>query len=118
MTQVSAGRRPKVTGVALTTNNERGTSVIRVRRLACMTMVPAGASVAFAAPAYADVGGGPAGYGSLLVVVVGAVCVLVVGTVSWFVLRGVTKRRRERRLDREAAEQWARLKAQEQEEPR
>jgi hypothetical protein len=85
-------------------------------RFTCTAPALAGAGMFFAAPAYADVSGFPGQGGAILagVIVVGIVCIAVVGVVSWWVLRAIAKRRRER----EAAEHWTQLKAAEGEERR
>jgi hypothetical protein len=68
-----------------------------------------------AAPASADVGFPPGWVFELLwLVPVGIVVLIIAG----FSLRFLHKAARERRLDKEAAEKWAKLKAQEQEETR
>lgn len=59
-------------------------------------------------PAYADVGGGPSLGVALLVVVFAGIGVAIIGTVSWFALRGLANRRREREADARRAQHRAR----------
>jgi hypothetical protein len=61
-----------------------------------------------ASPAYADVGGGPSLGVALLVVVLAGIGVAIIGTVSWFALRGLASRRREREADARRAQHRAR----------
>ena len=87
----------------------------RPRRFACTAAVVAVASLVFAAPAYADAGFPPVWQFEAVWLTIGAFVVLLVAGLSFRFLR---KAARERRLDREAAERWAKLKALEQEKSR
>jgi peptidoglycan/LPS O-acetylase OafA/YrhL len=74
-----------------------------------------GAGPVFAALAYADTSFPPVWQSAAVWLAIGAFVVLLVAGLSFRCLR---KAARERRLDREAAERWAKLKALEQEESR
>ena len=80
----------------------------RLRRSVCTAVAVASAGLVFAAPAYADVGGGPSsGVVALVVLVLAAIGVVVIGAVCWFVLRGLANRRREREADARRAQHRA-----------
>ena len=80
----------------------------RLRRFVSMTLGVAGTSLIFAAPAYADLGGGPSsGVVALVVLVLAGIGVAIIGVLCWFVLRGLANRRREREADARRAQHRA-----------
>ena len=60
-----------------------------------------------AAPAYADVGGGPSLGVAVVVLVLAGIGVAIIGVLCWFVLRRMANRRREREAGTQRAQHRA-----------